>query len=291
MLGSLLAREFGVPFVYIVQDIHPEILVRTGWRGLPRMAVWLWRRLNLAALRHATLTITLSDAMKSYLENSYKVPADRITAIPLWGQPELDYLPIDPEAKRRARLTFGINPNDLLVLYSGNMGVMHPVEVLVHAAARLQSSSIRLLLVGDGVRRDRVEELTRELGLDNTQLLPYQTPAAFELLVQAADICTVALADGLEDLCLPSRSMTFMSAGRPILAVMPDRAPLAQDLAASGAGWNSTSAEGVAGILLELGRAPERVHTAGDAARALYRARYRREILVAQYAAAILRAA
>ena len=79
-----------------------------------------------------------------------------------------------------------------------------------------------------------------------------------------------------------------MSAGRPILAVMPDRAPISRDLAAAGAGWNATTAEQVAQILLELGSAPDRVLTAGMAARNLYLERYRRTNLVARYAAAIL---
>ena len=287
-LGSSLARRFGVPFIYVVQDIHPDIVVRTGWRGLPRVAILLWRRLNLMALQRATLVITLTNAMKSHLEDSYGIPGHRIIAIPLWGQPEFDDLPTDPETKQRTRLALGIQPSDLLVLYSGNMGAMHPVEVLVHAAARLTSAPIRFVLAGDGIKRPSIEKLARQLGVESMQLLPYQTPADFERLVQAADICTVALASGLEDLCLPSRSVTFMSAGRPILAVMPDRAPISRDLAAAGAGWNATTAEQVAQILLELGSAPDRVLTAGMAARNLYLERYRRTNLVARYAAAIL---
>jgi glycosyltransferase involved in cell wall biosynthesis len=287
-LGALLAWRFGVPFVYVVQDIHPDILVRTGWQGLPPIVISTWRRLNLMALRRAGLVITLSDAMKSYLARSYAVAEERIVAIPLWGQPELDQLSRDDEAKRRARSRFRFNPGDLVVLYSGNMGVMHPVEILIRAAALVQSSSIELVLVGDGIKRASIEKLRQELSLSNVQLLPYQSPADFELLVQAADVCTVALQSGLEDLCLPSRSVTFMSAGRPVLAVMPDRAPLSRDLATAGAGWNSMTEEGVAAILLKLEAAPDRVRIAGKAASTLYRERYRRETLVARYVEAIL---
>lgn len=291
LLGALLARKYGVPFIYVVQDIHPDILVRTGSPSLPRWLIAIWRRLSHMTLHKSMLTITLSEAMKDYLVKTYGLAADAVIPIPLWAQPNLEHLPTDVDAMRHARETLALglrSDEEIVVLYAGNMGVMHPVEILVLAAARVRSLPISFLFVGDGVKRGEVERLSEQLALDNVHFLPFQPLREFELLVQAADMCAVVLETGLENLCLPSRTPTFMSAGRPILAVMSERAPQSRELTQMGAGWCANSVEGVARLLESLVDAPDRLAVAGSAARSLYRQRYRRETLVRCYVNAIL---
>lgn len=291
LLGALLARGYGVPFVYVVQDIHPDILERTGRPRLPKWLIAIWRRLSRITLHKATLTITLSNAMKDYLVQTYGLVEERVISIPLWAQPDLAHLPMDADATKHARDALALRVSscdDLVVLYAGNMGVMHPVEVLVLAAARVRSSPISFLFVGDGAKRPELERMCAELSLEKVHFLPFQSSREFELLIQAADVCAVALQTGLEDLCLPSRTSTFMSAGRPILAVMSDRAPQSRELTQMGAGWCADSVEGVARLLESLVEAPDRMVVAGSAARSLHRLRYRRETLVRRYVDAVL---
>jgi glycosyltransferase involved in cell wall biosynthesis len=290
LLGAHVARRFDVPFVYIVQDIHPDILVRTGSPKLPRWLIATWRRLSQLTFDSSQLVITLSDAMKDYLVTTYALRAERVVAIPLWAQPSLEHLSSGADAVKRARAA--LRPavkfnDDLVVLYAGNMGVMHPVEILVLAAAKLRSRPISFLFVGDGTKRRDLEQLAHRMSVESVQFLPFQPVREFELLVQASDICTVALQPGLEDLCLPSRTPTFMSAGRPILAVMRDRAPQSRELNEVGAGWCAVSVEGVVDLLERLLDAPDLLRVAGSSARSLYRERYRRETLVHKYVEAV----
>lgn len=289
-LGLLLANAWGASFVNVIQDIHPDILVRTGWPLLPKVVIALWRTLNRVVLGRATHVITLSEQMSTYLVRHYGVAKDHVSAIPLWGEPELTDTRSDVTSKTqaRARLKLDLRSDDLLVLYAGNMGVMHPVDTIVKAAFALRDRGVVFLFVGGGKRRSEVEILAGELSLSNVIFLPYQAEDAFVSLIVAADVCVVALSAGLEDLCLPSRSMTFMSAGRPVLAVMTEDAPLSRALDDFGAGWSATTPEGVARVLTEVLGAPERLVTGGLAARALYRSRYRREYLVQRYVEAIL---
>lgn len=290
LLGALLARRIGVPFIYVIQDIHPDILERTGWLNLPRWLLGVWRLLSRMILQQAKLTITLSEAMKEYLVTTYDVPDKAVVAIPLWGQPDLEYLPTGVAAMRHARaaLDLAVSPHDLLVLYAGNMGVMHPVEILLMAAAELRALPVTFLFVGDGTTRRKLERISRKLDLANVHFKPYQPLRQFELLVQAADLCAVVLQTGLEDLCVPSRSMTFMSAGRPILAIMNERSAQAQEITQTGAGWSTATVEGVVRVLENLVIRPEQLAEAGAAARSLYRNRYEREMLIRRYVNAIL---
>lgn len=294
LLGAWLAYRRGIPFVYVIQDIHPDILAHTHQPRVPRWLISIWRRLSHLTLHRSHLTITLSDAMRAYLVKTYGLAEDAVISIPLWAHPDLEQLPTDSVAQKRARETLAlsvITSGNLVVLYAGNMGVMHPVEILADAAANLRSSPISFVFVGDGTKRHELERQSKQLSLHNVQFLPFQPIREFELLVQAADVCTVALQNGLEDLCLPSRTPTFMSGGRPILAVMAKRSPQSREIIQTGSGWVADSVEGVTLILEALVLARDRVSSAGSAARSTYRERYRREPLVARYVHAILRCA
>jgi glycosyltransferase involved in cell wall biosynthesis len=291
LLGAMIAFRRRVPFVYIVQDIHPDILARTGSPQIPAPLVAVWRRLSRLMLHSATLVITLSDAMKNYLVRTYGVEDRLVTAIPLWAQPSLEHLAdktIRSETFGRAARAGDRSADDFVVLYAGNMGVMHPVEILVSAAERLRTLPISFVFVGDGAKRPELERLTRDLSLDNVRFMPFQPLPDFERLVQSADVCAVALANGLEDLCWPSRTPTFMSAGKPILAVMSPRATQSRELTETHAGWHTDSVEGVVGLLERLVDSPEQLRAAGRAARAQFGRRYRRDPLVSQYVDVIL---
>jgi glycosyltransferase involved in cell wall biosynthesis len=230
--------------------------------------------------------------MKDYLVRTYGLSDNAVIAIPLWAQPDLDHLQVDAAATKRARERLALSAitnGDLMVLYAGNMGVMHPVEILAGAAARVRSLPVSFVFVGDGTKRLELERLTRQLSLEKVQFLPFQPIREFELLVQAADVCAVVLQNGLENLCLPSRTPTFMSGGRPILAVMSEHAPQSREMVETGAGWSADSVEGVAALLEGLVHARDQLSLAGSAARSVYRRNYRRETLVGQYVHAILR--
>lgn len=293
LLGAWIASRHRVPFVHIVQDIHPDIVERTGVPRLPTWLIALWRRASRIVLDRAALTITLSDAMKNYLIRTYGLADKRVVSIPLWAHPNLEALPsADDDLKRARERIAELIPRSrdhLLVLYAGNMGIMHPVETLVLAAAKLQSLPISFIFVGGGTRRDDAEQLARRLLLDDVSFLPFQPVRDFEALVQASDVCAVVLQAGLEELCLPSRIPTFMSASRPILAVMSERAPQSRELTQTGAGWCAESADGVAALLERLVNSREEVHTAGLAAGSVYRQRYQQRELVRLYVDAVLR--
>lgn len=76
--------------------------------------------------------------------------------IPIWGRPELEPVP----HMRSIRRELGIGKDEFLLLYAGNMGIMHSLDPILDAAALLQGAPARFLFVGDGAKRER---LTRQV--------------------------------------------------------------------------------------------------------------------------------
>ena len=123
------------------------------------------------------------------------------------------------------------------MLSPGNLGIMHSLEPVVSAARRLTGRPVRFVFIASGVRLDHWR--ARFDGLANVLFLPYGTPEFLVRIVAACDVGLVALTPGMEQLAVPSRAYTLLSAGRPLLTVMDPQADLAQLVAECRCGFNA----------------------------------------------------
>ena len=283
VIGAYLARKHGVRYTYVLYDIHPDIIMATGWVRLPRPIFWLWEALHRWVLRRAGAVVVLGNGMKRTLVEGKGVPEGRVQVVPLWGRPELT--PGPPSQTLRQEL--GVREDDIAVLYAGNMGVMHSLDPILDAAALLRGKPVRFLFVGDGTRRRELISRIEEEGLDQVSFLSYQPEDRFMELVLSCDICLVALSPGMERLALPSRAYTFLSAGKPLATVMAADADVARQVTESDSGWNVIDGAELAGVLAELLDDRAEIARRGGNARTLYEARFRRDQVIGEYAKAI----
>lgn len=278
-LGARVARKSGARFVYVLYDIHPDAVVATGYVRLPRPVVWLWDRVGRWILRRADAVVVPGDAMAANLIEQKGTPPDRVNVIPNWGRPELSPGPQDAEIRRELNMSEG----ELLLLYSGNMGIMHPLEWILDAVPGVADLPVRFLLVGDGAKREPMTRRAEQEGLSNVSFLPFQPETRFRSLVAAADACFVPLMPGLERCAVPSRAYTFLSAGKPILSLMSPEADIARLVADSRCGWNAVSGEDLARVIRTLAEDPELLVEAGRRGRAVYEETFARQRILDRY--------
>lgn len=280
LIGAQLVTCHRICFVYALYDIHPDVLLAMGWK-LPRPAVKVWEAIHRYILTRAETVIVLGEAMKETLEKK-GVPSEKIVVIPPWGRPEL--CPLSRDQALRVRKELGVDDYSLLLLYAGNMGVMHPLDPLLDAAAALKGEPIHFLFVGEGVRRAQLMARAQEENLSNVTFLPYQPEERFARIVAASDACFVVLKPGLERLALPSRSFTFLSAGCPLITLMFPEAEIARLVMENGCGWNVTTAQELAGLIHRLLSNPQELTQKRVAAREAYEGNFLREGILNQYA-------
>lgn len=282
LVAARLARRSGARLIYVPQDIHPDILLATGWLKLPAPVVALWERVNAHIHGTASRIVVLGEGMRRTLL-AKQIHDDRVVVIPLWAEPQLDAVPPDPARRRELA-----GDAELVVLYAGNMGVMQPLGPLLDAADALRGEPVRFLLAGSGVRRAEVEAEVVARGLDNARMLPFQRGADYASLVAAADVCVVSLASGMELLSVPSRTFAFLAAGRPVLALMERAADIARIVEDAGAGFWVADADDLVRRLRELRADPARRAELGAAARAAYEARFTPEQVTGRYSRLVL---
>jgi glycosyltransferase involved in cell wall biosynthesis len=187
------------------------------------LALRAGRSLEHFAYTLADHIVVISSSFASYIER-VGVEKARISEIPNWADVE-SIRPTRQDPEMRSRL--GAAPDDFLVVHTGNMGAKQDLLNVVSAATILsnQARHIKIALVGDGQERASIagEIARRQLG--NIRLLPLQASHDFPKVLTAADVLLVNQGPDLVDSVLPSKLLSYMASGRPVVAAAhPDSA-------------------------------------------------------------------
>jgi colanic acid biosynthesis glycosyl transferase WcaI len=163
------------------------------------------------------------------------VSPDRVTVMPHWIDEEL-FRSAGEEERNRVRREHGWEDR-FVVLFAGNIGIVQGLESVVRAAEILgPESKVKMVLVGNGVDKARLEALVQELGLqDRVQFIGHQPIEKIPAFTAAADALLVQLKKSeVMELVIPTKTVAYLAAGRPILAAVDGAA--AELVRESGAG-------------------------------------------------------
>jgi len=279
VVGVYMAKKHNLRFIYVPYDIHPDILLATGWK-LPQPIIWIWESINERIFRRAKAIVALGKGIKDTLINKKKVPPDKVRMIPLWGKPEFDIFPGCASVLQ----DLDLNNKELLFLYSGNMGTLHNLDFILDAAHLTQGLPVRFLFLGDGVKRPHLLSRVRDEKIQQVTVLPYQPEDKFIQILAFSHACFVVLGFGLEKLAVPSRAYTFLSAGKPLITMMSPEADIASLVTETGCGWNVLNGEELAELIKWLVDNPLELARRGRIAREVYERRFRKEYIIQEYA-------
>ena len=206
-------------YIVLIYDIYPDLLI-----GMGRVKIGLlsrmWDLMNRLILRRASLVITIAEDMADLVESKYRLSkfgSGRIEVIPNWA----DIEQISPMAKKDNYFATEHGQVDkFTVLYSGNMGNTHDMDILIEAAKRLKlDSRIHFLFIGSGTKYSDIEENIRSYDLNNVTLLPFQPENILPYSLASGDIGVVAYQAGTEGCILPSKAYYYMAAGLALFVI------------------------------------------------------------------------
>jgi colanic acid biosynthesis glycosyl transferase WcaI len=227
----LLSRLWHIPFVFDVEDLQPDSAADLSM--LPAWAIKLLYRLESAAYRHARLVTTLTPGMRKKIVEK-GIAEEKVELL----EPRMDdsLTGLTPEEGQIFRQRYDLEER-FLVTHSGNMGVKQGLDVVVDAAAQNRGDNSTLFLfVGDGVDRERIQRRTGELSLQNVRFLPLLDEADFRGLLEASGVCLVTQQKAMSEIAFPSKIVTYLAAGSPIIAAVNLNSEVARVIEKSGAG-------------------------------------------------------
>lgn len=227
----LLSRLWSIPYVFDVEDLQPDSASDLGM--LPKWAVRLLYKVENAAYRHARLVATLTPSMRQKIVDK-GIAEDKVALL----EPRMDdsFLDLRPEEGNEFRRRYDLG-DKFLVTHSGNMGVKQSLDVVLDAAALNRADdSLLFLCVGNGSDCERIKRRAAELNLKNVRFLPLLDEKDFRGLMAASDVCLVTQQQSVSEVAFPSKIVTYLGAGRPMIASVNPECEVARITRESGAG-------------------------------------------------------
>ncbi|MDY9926407.1 glycosyltransferase family 4 protein [Methanosarcina sp.] len=180
-------------------------------------------RLKVSVLKKALglsdKIIAVTPGIKANIESAYNIPGKKITVVSNGANTSL----FKPLGQGECRNDLGFDPETPYICFVGNLAPWQGVEYLVKAAPSILSGfpECRFLIVGDGVMKNELLNLSKELGVADrfifTGVVAYDRVPAY---INASDICAAPfiLARNAKIGLSPLKLYEYMACGKPVVA-------------------------------------------------------------------------
>jgi colanic acid biosynthesis glycosyl transferase WcaI len=213
-------RDANVGFTFWLQDIYSvaiDRILRRRFPGLGHLVGARYQALERRMLRQSDAVVVITDDFLPLL-NAWNVESARTHVVENWA-------PID-ELPTMARDTGWRAEHGLsgkrVILYSGTLGMKHNPALLLELAVKFRDDAdVAVVVISEGPGADWLKKQKRQLALTNLVLLPFQPFERFPEVLASGDILVAILEPDAGIFSVPSKVLSYMCAGRPILAAMP----------------------------------------------------------------------
>ena len=258
----------GIVFVFWLQDIYSAAIghylgERLGLAG--RMIGNHYRRLERSLLSASDAVVAISEKFVSVLAE-WRIPDDRVAVIPNWAS----LSEIRPMVKDNdwARL-HGLH-DKTVALYTGTLGLKHNPAILLDLARAGAAQALQVVVLSEGKAAQWLEQAARHSQLDNLSVLPFQPMTLYPQILGAGDILLAILGAEAASFSVPSKILSYLAAGKPIVAAIASDNDAAKIITGAEAGFVASPNDSSAftARVLALATDPATRHKMGDSGRA-----------------------
>jgi putative colanic acid biosynthesis glycosyltransferase WcaI len=220
-MANVKARR--VPWVLWLQDILPDAASTTGLLE-NSFALRVARMLESLAYRAADCIVVISETFEENLLRKGVRP----------GKLHRIYNPATRGFQPRAFSTQPDGP--ARILYMGNIGFSQGLTDIVRSFERGEdpSNRFRLVITGGG---ERENEVRREIRSDRVEWLGLVSSQQLDKELCEAALGLVSQRPDIVEFNVPSKLMTLMGRGVPVLAIVSPNSEAARIVRRSGGGW------------------------------------------------------
>ncbi|MGA3043256.1 MAG: glycosyltransferase family 4 protein [Bryobacteraceae bacterium] len=223
-------RRHGIGFVHWVQDVYSvalDYVLRLKIGPAARLATLPYRWLDKWVVRNSDGVVAISQGFVPLLRR-WGAREETLAVIENWAP-----LGEVPRLARRNAWSDaqGLN-GEPIFLYSGTLGLKHRPD-LIYALAREVAGHARVVVVSEGVGRQYLESQPL---LPNLTLLDFQSYERLPEMLASADVLLATLEVDAGAFAVPSKVLTYLCAGRPVLLAAPRQNLAAEVVNGSGGG-------------------------------------------------------
>lgn len=212
--------DAGGRFHYWLQDFYSLAVDKILRKKLPvaGMAVGAYYKfLEGRQFRRSSQIVAITGDFTPILGEEFGVTDDRVAVVPNWAL--IEELPMKPKDNPWSR-KHGLH-DKFIFLYSGTIGMKHNPGLLLELAKRFQNvPDVRVLVVSEGIG---AEWLKKEAAgkMDNLIILPYQPFSDLPDVLATGNVLVGILEPDAGVFSVPSKTLSYLCAGRPLLLSIP----------------------------------------------------------------------
>jgi len=180
---------------------------------------------------------------------------------------------------------FGLVGN-FVVMYAGNIGIPHGVEVLVDAAELLKAEEdILFCFVARGEYKAKVQNLAKAKALSNCRFIEPQPEQMVPYIWSSASVGAITYRKDLSEFSVPSKLLAVMSAARPVIASLDHNSEAAGLIRMADCGMvvEPEDAQAIVRAVHFLKSAPDECHRKGKNGRRYILDNFQRATISGQY--------
>lgn len=222
--ARVAAQLAGARFLYHCMDIHPEIGRLSGDFRNP-LVFSLLRRIDASSCKAAARVIVLSRDMENAVRARPNSANARVHVVNNFNLPSFPDQAITPTISDEMRKT----PGTFRLLFAGNIGRFQGLEAVIDAMRRLESRpEIELVFLGEGRALGAMKSRAGSLLGNQIKFFPHQSVDVARQVIRSADLCLITLAPGIIRYAYPSKTMTYLGEGRPLLVAVEAESALSE---------------------------------------------------------------
>lgn len=253
LISALASKFFGTKMVFVSYDVYPEMAYITNSISEGSIISNLMKFINKRVFNYVNKVVALSNEMKAYLlEHRPLLKEQQVEVIPNWSEVK----EITENFKSYENEVFkDVKPRESLIIsYFGNMGICQDLETILGAIRELKNdNSIKFIFAGHGSKMAILKSKINEEKLENVTILDFLHGQDFYDALNISNCFLVSLTDGLTGIAVPSKTYSYMMAGKPIIAIMGRNSDISRDLI-----------ENEAGYAMEVGQVPELINAINE---------------------------
>lgn len=261
-------RAHDVRLVSWVQDVYGLAAYRMLRNKLPVVGALVGKyfiALDKRAFRNSSAIVVISEDFTDILAR-WGIDRNRIHTVHNWAP--LDAMPERPRDNEWARAQH--LGHKLRFVYSGTLSMRHNPALLLELARMLQDKSLgELVVVSEGPGVEWLAAEAAQQNITSLKRLGFQPFEALPDVLGSADVLVAILEPDAGVFCVPSKVLSYLCAGRPVLLAIPLENLVSRIVAheKAGLGVAPTDVDGFCAAALQLCDSPEFRHEAGRAAR------------------------
>lgn len=226
----------------MLKDIFPQNAVDMGMlskRGFKGILYQYFRAKEKNLYRDSDYIGCMSQANVDYvLKNNPEISSDKVEICPNCIEIAKKGIETSEQDLKKIKEEYGILNYKKIFVYGGNLGKPQGIDFIIKCIQKMnQLEDAAVLIVGSGTEYHKLESAISSNNLSNVKLYPYLPKHKYDELLQACDVGLLFLDYRFTIPNFPSRVLSYMDAGLPVLAVTDRQTDIGEIIKSGQFGW------------------------------------------------------